>query len=208
MKDIVLVNQVNALKQQVKWLMTQIGGGGGGGIPVKALGFFDGQAFDSDQDQQPGTTGEPSDILVVEVYDKGITHAPTKTVLLRLIKNYKQDPLPFYIEEDQFLFATQAKNEVDSASGSKIDYYALNYSSINQTYPCFVLEKQGTNGYIYTVRIYKNGLNVDGLPTPESEDVYCQQVSILPSETIPEGTWAMVTKMNNGQYYMQVPIWL
>ncbi len=207
MKDIALVNQVNVLKQQVKWLMTQIGGGGGG-IPVKARGFFDGQAFNTESEQEPQTTAQPSDTLVVEVYGKGIAEDYTKVELLRLIKNYKQDELPVYIEEDQFLLASEAKNETHIASGNKIKYYALNYSAINQTYPAFVIEKVGGSEYIYVVRVYHNGLDVEGLPIPTSRDVYCQQVSILPSETIPGGTWAMVTKMNNGQYYMQVPVWL
>jgi hypothetical protein len=58
------------------------------------------------------------------------------------------------------------------------------------------------SGDTYTVTIYPNGL----LGT--TENVTVTQLQIDAGETIPAGTWAIVTQMGDGEYAMVVPVWL
>jgi hypothetical protein len=58
----------------------------------------------------------------------------------------------------------------------------------------------GGPGATYKVAVYQSGLG--GKPTTVS----VTQLQIDPAETIPAGTWAMVSQVGSS-YYMQVPVW-
>jgi hypothetical protein len=54
----------------------------------------------------------------------------------------------------------------------------------------------------YSVQLYPNNLSTAGAT------VSCTQLQIDPAETIPPGTWTMVSLMPDHTYTMQVPVWL
>jgi hypothetical protein len=58
------------------------------------------------------------------------------------------------------------------------------------------------SGDTYQVTVYPNGLS------GATETVEVTQLQIDAAETIPAGTWAMVTQLADGAYTMQVPVWL
>jgi hypothetical protein len=67
------------------------------------------------------------------------------------------------------------------------------------TYPGVVT---GGSAGTYTVNIYKSGL------TGAATSVTVKQLQIAGGESIPSGTWALVSKGPSGEYTMQVPVWL
>jgi hypothetical protein len=60
----------------------------------------------------------------------------------------------------------------------------------------------GGPGDTYTVSLYENGLAGGVTAT-----VPVKQLQIDPAETIPVGTWTLVSKIGSG-YVMQVPVWV
>ena len=66
-------------------------------------------------------------------------------------------------------------------------------------FPAMILS--GGPGATYQVSVYKNG------PTGAATAATATQLQIDSGETIPVGTWTIVTLVNN-KYYMQVPVWL
>jgi hypothetical protein len=60
---------------------------------------------------------------------------------------------------------------------------------------------QGGSGDTYSVTVYPKGTGAAG------QTVTVKQLQINSVETIPAGTWALVTK-NGGAYTMQVNVWL
>jgi len=60
----------------------------------------------------------------------------------------------------------------------------------------------GGPGDTYQVNIFENGVSAGATAT-----VTVKQLQIDPAETIPAGTWAIVSKSGSG-YVMQVPVWL
>jgi hypothetical protein len=66
-------------------------------------------------------------------------------------------------------------------------------------FPGLVVSGSGSD---YLVNIYPNGIGNAAV------EVTVTQLQIDPSQTIPPGTAALVTKTTDGSYYMQVPVWL
>ena len=64
------------------------------------------------------------------------------------------------------------------------------------------------SGQVYNVDLYENGTSA-----PSTQTVQVTQLQIASGETIPQGTWALVSNVidDNGnvlQYVMQVPVWV
>jgi len=193
--------ELNNLKQQVKFLMTK---DSSGSTPVKVKGLWDGNYFNTDNDEAPSVTsntGDFGDIFVADVYKNGLWATPSSTVLVKRVPTSESR-----IKEDAIFFATKATKEV--SGNNNILYYILEAGG-NSSVPVKILNLVTPSGlegdqYAYTAEIYENGVE-SGEPFTVGE---VKQVDIGASETIPNGAWAMASKSANGIWYVQVPVWL
>ena len=70
---------------------------------------------------------------------------------------------------------------------------------VSSSYPGQVVSGTGAT---YSVQVYPEGLS------NPSVVVSVAQLQIDAAETIPAGTWTMVTSLSDGTFVMQVPVWL
>lgn len=132
-----------------------------------------------------------SSMYRVRVYPKGLENPPVVTVAKSV------DPTKPLIDGQWVAVITVAWTEEGQTRSEKVIVPSPSSTSV---FPGRVISKQSVSSY--TVRLYKNGLDNDGVVI---SGVRVLQIHF--SETIPVDTWLLVGQVGD-EYFMQPPIWL
>ncbi len=153
--------------------------------------------------KEPSSKGLPEYLL--DSYPKGLDN-PSIVAKASDVTYSADNAVP--LEPGTWVMIQPLMYTVDK-NGTKqqhVKRYFLPSGNGTSTFPGVVT---GGSGGTYTVNIYKKGTN----GTPESVTV--KQLQILSGESVPAGTWALVSKgvktvagVTSVEYTMQIPVWL